>query len=68
MSRFTIEFTDEVDKQIEQIAKALGANTKADVIRKALGLLNYVVQERAAGSTVILENKKQGVRKEVVTL
>jgi predicted transcriptional regulator len=68
MSRFTIEFTDDVDKQIEQIAKALNANTKADVIRKALGLLNYVVQERAAGSTVILENKRENVRKEVVTL
>ena len=68
MSRFTIEFTDDVDQQIEEIAKALNANTKADVIRKALGLLNYVVQEKAAGFTVIVENKKENIRKEVVTL
>ena len=68
MSRFTIEFTDDVDQQIEEIAKALNANTKADVIRKALGLLNYVVHEKAAGGTVIVENKKENIRKEVVTL
>jgi predicted transcriptional regulator len=68
MSRFTIEFSEEVDRQIDQIAKALNANTKADVIRKALGLLTYVVREKAEGSTLIIENKEKNVRKEVVTL
>jgi predicted transcriptional regulator len=68
MSRFTIEFSEDVDKQIDEIAAALHAPTKADVVRKALGLLSYVVKEKAQGSTLVLENKQQNVRKEVVTL
>ena len=68
MSRFTIEFSEDVDQQIDQIAKALKAPTKADVVRKALGLLSYVVKERDEGSTLVLENKKTNVRKEIVTL
>jgi len=31
MSRFTIEFSEEVDRQIEEIAKALHVQTKAEV-------------------------------------
>lgn len=68
MSRFTIEFSEDVDQQIDQIARALDAPTKADVVRKALGLLSYVVKERKAGGTLFLENKTTNVRKEIVTL
>ena len=68
MSRFTIEFSEDVDQQIDQIARALDAPTKADVVRKALGLLSYVVKERKEGSTLVLENKTTNVRKEIVTL
>lgn len=68
MSRFTIEFSKDLDQQIDQIARALDAPTKADVVRKALGLLSYVVKERDTGSTLILENKTTNVRKEIVTL
>ncbi len=68
MSRFTIEFSEDMDQQIDRIARALNAPTKADVIRKALGLLSYVVKERDEGSTLVLENKKANIRKEIVTL
>ena len=68
MSRFTIEFSEDLDQQIDMIARALNAPTKADVIRKALGLLSYVVKERDEGSTLVLENKKANIRKEIVTL
>lgn len=68
MSRFTIEFSSTVDKEIEEIAQALSVSTKAEVVRKALNLLKYVVRERAAGSKLVLENEKQNVRKEIVTL
>lgn len=68
MSRFTIEFSPEVDKQIEEIASKLDAPTKAEVIRKALGLLSYVVKEKDKGSALILENAKKKTRKEIVTL
>ena len=68
MSRFTIEFSETVDKQIDDIQAELHAQTKADVVRKALGLLSYVVREQKDGSVLILENMKNNVRKEIVTL
>ena len=68
MSRFTIEFSSKVDTEIEEIAQALGVTTKAEVVRKALNLLKYVVREREAGARFVLENEKQNVRKEIVTL
>ena len=68
MSRFAIEFSGEVDKQIDDIQAELHVQTKADVVRKALGLLGYVVRERKEGSRLILENDERNVRKEIVTL
>ncbi|MGO9056382.1 MAG: hypothetical protein ACLQU2_03230 [Candidatus Binataceae bacterium] len=68
MSRFTIEFTDEADRGLDQVQKILGGKTKADVIRKAINLLNFVVQERAKGGRLFIENEKENVRKEVITL
>jgi hypothetical protein len=68
MSRFTIEFTEEADKGLEQVQKLLHAKTKADVIRKAVNLLNFVVQERENGGKLIVENPRENVRKEIVTI
>jgi Arc/MetJ-type ribon-helix-helix transcriptional regulator len=68
MSRFTVEFSDDVDADVETLIKSLGVKTKADVIRKALNLLNYVVQEQQAGGKLVVENERQNVKKEVVTL
>jgi hypothetical protein len=68
MSRFTIEFSEEVDKQIDGIAKALHAPTKADVVRKALGLLSYTIKEQQTGSKLVFENERTNTKKEVVTL
>ncbi len=68
MSRFTIEFTEEADRGLEQVQKILGGKTKADVIRKAINLLNFVVQERQKGGRLFIENKDENLRKEIVTI
>jgi hypothetical protein len=68
MSRFTIEFTEEADKGLEEVQRKLHATTKADVIRKAVNLLNFVVQEQEKGGKLIVENPKENLRKEIVTL
>jgi hypothetical protein len=68
MSRFTIEFNDEADAGLENIRKQLGVTTKADVIRKAVNLLNYVVEERKDGGKLVIENEAKKVRKEIVTI
>ena len=68
MSRFTIEFTEEADRGLEQVQKLLHATTKADVIRKAVNLLNFVVQEQEKGGKLIIENPRENLRKEIVTI
>lgn len=68
MSRFTIEFTEEADRGLEQVQKMLHATTKADVIRKAVNLLNFVAQEQEKGGKLIIENPKENIRKEIVTI
>jgi len=68
MSRFTIEFSADADKSLDEAQKALGAKTKADVIRKAVNLLNYVVSEKGKGGVLIIENRDENIRKEVVTI
>lgn len=68
MSRFTIEFTEDADKGLEEVQKSLHATTKADVIRKAMNLLNFVVQERENGGKLIIENTRENIRKEIVTI
>jgi hypothetical protein len=68
MSRFTIEFSEDADRSLDEAQKALGAKTKADVIRKAVNLLNYVIGERGKGGRLIIENRDENLRKEVVTI
>ena len=68
MSRFTIDFSDDAEKDLQGLIKALGVKSKADVLRKALNLLNYVVRAQEEGGKLVVENKKDKSRKEVITL
>ena len=68
MSRFTIDFSDEAERDLQGLIKALGVKSKADVLRKALNLLNYVVRAQEDGGKLLVENKKDKSRKEVITL
>ena len=68
MSRFTIDFSDEAEQNLQSLTKALGVKSKADVLRKALNLLNYVVRAREEGGKLVVENKKDKSRKELITL
>ena len=68
MSRFTIDFSDEAERDLHGLIKALGVKSKADVLRKALNLLNYVVRAQEEGGKRVVENKKDKSRKEVITL
>ncbi|WP_170064983.1 hypothetical protein [Methylovulum psychrotolerans] len=50
---------------MERVAKNLDT-TKADALRRALGLLDFVLTERKEGWKVVLE--KDDRRREIVTL
>lgn len=68
MSRFTIDFSDDAERDLQSLIKALGVKSKADVLRRALNLLNYVVRAQEEGGKLVVENKKDKSRKEVITL
>ena len=68
MSRFTIDFSDEAERDLQSLTKALRVKSKADVLRKALNLLSYVVRAQEEGGRLLVENEKDKSRKEVITL
>ena len=68
MSRFTIDFSDDAERDLQGLIKSLGVKSKADVLRKALNLLNYVVRAQKEGGKLVVENVKDKSRKEVITL
>ncbi len=68
MARFTIDFSPNAESELRDIQKALDVGSKAEVIRKALSLVKYVVEERQRGGRLYVENEKDKVRKEIVTL
>ena len=63
--RVTVDFSDEAYIALEQLSNDL-RTTKADVLRRALGLMRFVVEETNQGANVILENPKTKDRKQVV--
>ncbi len=68
MAKFTIQFSKKTEKDLERMIKTLGAKTKADVVRKALNLLRYVLEEQKGGGKLMVENKRENSRKEVITI
>lgn len=68
MAKFTIEFSEKADRDLKGLIKALGVKSKAEVVRKAVNLLRYVVQEQQEGSRLVLENQRDRSRKEVITI
>lgn len=66
MPRYTIDFSAEVDRRVGALRQKLDVKSKAEVVKKALGLLAYVVNEREAGSRIIVE--RDGNRQEIVWL
>jgi len=67
MPRVTVDFSEEAFKALDEIADAL-STTKSEALRKALGLMRFVTQERRRGAKLIIEDPKENVRKEIVQL
>lgn len=68
MSKFTIEFSEEADKEIDEIAKRLCVNSRVEVIRKALGLLNFATMEQGDGGEIVIENERLNTRKTITEI
>lgn len=48
--RVTLDLSPQFHERLEKLQSLVDANTKADLIRQALQLYEYVAQETAAGS------------------
>jgi len=68
MPKYTIQFSKETDRDLERLTGILGVHSKADVIRKAVNLLRVVLEERKGGGTLIVENKRDRTRKELIPI
>lgn len=66
MSRFTIEFSEKADKEMEEAVKKLDVKSKVEVLRKALSLLNFVIKEE--DNKIVVENERLNTRREIVAL
>ncbi len=65
MKRITLDLTDEVFYTLEKIAARKGW-TKAEFLRKGMGLLKYFEEERDKGSKIIVENEDE--KKEIISI
>jgi hypothetical protein len=66
-TRVTVDFDPEAYKALNEAAELLGT-TKAEAIRKALGLSLYVLREKRNGKRLIVETNDGKERVEIVTL
>ena len=68
MARFSIHFCNDSDRDLDVLTKALGVKSKAEVVRKALSQLRYVVQVLPEAGRLIIDNAEQESRRELITL
>jgi len=71
MSEFVFKTSDDVDTDINRMARQLGINTSNAtlmtnaVLKRALNLCKYVLDEKSNGSRVLIENHRYDTRKEI---
>ena len=67
LTRITADFSLEAYQTLNEVADLMNT-TKADVLRRSLGLLRFVLQEQKEGRKIVIEDGVGTVRKEIVTL
>lgn len=67
MSKYTVDFGEQLDRTIERLAKEKGT-TKADVLRRAIASYDYLVQQvnPTTGMKIAVSDGNDRVVKEVV--
>ena len=63
-TRLTLDLTKTLDKRLEQLKNITGKSSKADVVREALRLYEYVVARTRDGTSLLLE--KDGRRERLI--
>jgi hypothetical protein len=65
--RVTADFSPQAYATLKEISEKLGSN-KADTIRRSLGLILYVLNQKAKGRRLVVENEDGKDRTEIVTI
>ena len=68
MPKFTIQFSQQTDRDLDRLTKARGVNSKAEVVRKAANLLRYVLKEQECEGTLVVENKREKTGKQLIPI
>ncbi len=66
MAKYTIDFSKDAVKQIDDMAKAMGGVERATVLRRALGLLKCALRETEAGKRLAVTDQEGNVEKEIL--
>jgi len=64
-TRVTVDFSPEAYRAVEEISKAL-STSKSEALRKALGLMRFVLEEKTKGAKLVMEGPKRGERREIL--
>ena len=62
--RVQLDFAADAFNELNDLMKRLGASSRAEVIRNALGVLRWVTKHLSEGSKIVVE-RKDGKRVEV---
>jgi hypothetical protein len=65
--RLNLDMSPEVKARIEQIRDQLYADSMGEVIRRALAVYDFFLEEQAAGNTIIAR-REDGTEKEISIL
>ena len=65
--RITADFSEEAYEALTEVSESLHT-TKAESLRRALGLIRFILRQQKEGWRLILEDKEGKERKEIVTL
>jgi len=68
MARFSIDFSEQSDQDLDALTRELGVKSKAEVVRKALSLLRFIVKAQSECGRLIVENPNEKSQREVITL
>lgn len=64
----TIQFPKQPDGDLEQSTKTRGVNSRAEVVRKAPSVARYLLREQKGGGTLVVENKREKTKKELIPI
>ena len=66
MPKLTVDLNDTLNAMLEELAKEQGI-PKTQVLRRSIGLLRYLEQERKLGHRLAITDEKGQLMKEVVS-